>query len=42
MARGGFGISRGDARALAERYGWLQGLWAHYLKMAAFGSGSNY
>lgn len=29
---GGLGISRGDARALAERYGWQQGLWVHYLK----------
>ena len=29
---GGLTISRGDARALAERYGWYQGLWVHYLK----------
>ena len=28
----GFTMSKGDARALAERYGWYQGLWVHYLK----------
>ena len=28
----GFSMSKGDARALAERYGWQQGLWVHYLK----------
>lgn len=31
---GGFAISRGDARRLAERYGWYQGYWVHYLKVA--------
>ncbi len=30
----GLSISRGDARALAERYGWQQGYWVHYLKVA--------
>jgi DNA-3-methyladenine glycosylase II len=30
---GGFRISDGDARRLAEAYGWCQGLWAHYLKV---------
>jgi DNA-3-methyladenine glycosylase II len=29
----GFRISDGDARRLAEGYGWYQGLWAHYLKV---------
>ena len=29
---GGLQISRGDIRMLAERYGWQQGLWFHYLK----------
>lgn len=29
---GGLTISRGDARKLAESYGWYQGLWVHYLK----------
>ena len=28
----GFRIARGSARELAERYGWLQGLWLQYLK----------
>lgn len=28
----GFSIARGSARELAERYGWLQGLWLQYLK----------
>lgn len=30
----GLSISRGDAAALAESYGWYQGLWVHYLKTA--------
>jgi DNA-3-methyladenine glycosylase II len=30
---GGFRISDGDARKLAEHYGWYQGLWFHYLKV---------
>jgi DNA-3-methyladenine glycosylase II len=30
---GGFHISDGDARRLAEHYGWYQGLWFHYLKV---------
>jgi DNA-3-methyladenine glycosylase II len=34
----GFEISAGNARELAERYGWYQGLWAHYVKTAAFGA----
>ena len=34
----GFEISSGSARELAERYGWHQGLWAHYVKTAAFGA----
>jgi DNA-3-methyladenine glycosylase II len=29
---GGFRISEGDARKLAEHYGWYQGLWFHYVK----------
>lgn len=29
----GFRISDGDARRLAEGYGWGQGLWVHYLKV---------
>jgi DNA-3-methyladenine glycosylase II len=29
---GGFRISEGDAKRLAEHYGWYQGLWFHYLK----------
>jgi DNA-3-methyladenine glycosylase II len=29
---GGFSISEGDAKRLAEHYGWYQGLWFHYLK----------
>jgi DNA-3-methyladenine glycosylase II len=33
-----FAISAGSARELAERYGWHQGLWAHYVKTAAFGA----
>jgi DNA-3-methyladenine glycosylase II len=32
---GGFRISEGDARKLAEHYGWYQGLWVHYLKVFA-------
>jgi DNA-3-methyladenine glycosylase II len=32
---GGFRISDGDARKLAEPYGWYQGLWVHYLKVFA-------
>jgi DNA-3-methyladenine glycosylase II len=32
---GGFRISDGDARKLAEHYGWYQGLWVHYLKVFA-------
>jgi len=32
----GFTIARGSARELAERYGWLQGLWLHYLKRYVF------
>ncbi len=31
----GFRISEGDARKLAETYGWQQGLWVHYLKVFA-------
>ena len=31
---GGLSLSRGDARRLAEGYGWYQGLWIHYLKTA--------
>ena len=34
----GFDISLGSARELAERYGWSAGLWAHYVKTAAYGS----
>lgn len=34
----GFEISLGSARELAERYGWFAGLWAHYVKTAAYGS----
>lgn len=34
----GFEISLGSARELAERYGWLAGYWAHYVKTAAYGS----
>lgn len=33
----GFEISLGSARELAERYGWSAGLWAHYVKTAAYG-----
>ncbi len=29
---GGFRISEGDAKKLAEHYGWYQGLWFHYVK----------
>jgi DNA-3-methyladenine glycosylase II len=29
---GGFHISEGDAKKLAEYYGWYQGLWFHYVK----------
>jgi len=32
----GLSISQGAARELAERYGWYQGLWAHYVKTAAY------
>lgn len=32
---GGFRISEGDARRLAEHYGWYQGLWFHYVKVVA-------
>lgn len=32
----GLSIARGSARALAERYGWLQGLWLQYLKRYVF------
>lgn len=35
MYTGGFRISDGDARKLAEQYGWYQGLWVHYLKVFA-------
>lgn len=35
----GFDISLGSARELAERYGFTQGIWAHYLKTAAYGPG---
>jgi DNA-3-methyladenine glycosylase II len=35
MYTGGFRISDGDARKLAEHYGWYQGLWVHYLKVFA-------
>ena len=38
----GFQISRGSARELAERYGWLQGYWAHYLKVFSFGELRSY
>lgn len=31
---GGLTISRGDARRLAETYGWYQGYWVHYLRVA--------
>lgn len=34
----GFEISPGSARELAERYGWLAGYWAHYVKTAAYAS----
>ena len=30
---GGFRISEGDAKKLAEYYGWYQGLWFHYVKV---------
>ena len=33
---GGLTISRGDARKLAESYGWYQGWWVHYLKTALY------
>ncbi len=32
----GLSIARGSARELAERYGWLQGLWLQYLKRYVF------
>ena len=35
---GGLEISHGSARELAERYGWYQGLWAHYVKTHYWGS----
>ncbi len=35
---GGFEVSSGRARELAERYGSEQGLWAHYLKTSAYSS----
>ncbi len=38
----GLRISRGSARELAERYGWLQGYWAHYLKVFTFGELRSY
>ena len=38
----GFSISRGSARELAERYGWQQGYWAHYLKAFAYERLSDY
>lgn len=31
---GGLRISKGDARKLAEGYGWYQGWWVHYMKTA--------
>ena len=34
---GGLEISQGSARELAERYGWYQGLWAHYVKTYYWG-----
>jgi len=33
---GGLSISRGDARKLAESYGWYQGWWVHYLKTVLY------
>lgn len=30
----GLSISRGDAKKIAEMYGWQQGYWVHYLKLA--------
>jgi len=33
----GFDISTPRARELAERYGWSAGLWAYYVKTAAYG-----
>ena len=35
---GGFEVSLGRARELAERYGSEQGLWAHYVKTSAYSS----
>ena len=35
---GGLEISQGSARELAERYGWYQGLWAHYVKTRYWGN----
>lgn len=32
----GLSVARGSARELAERYGWLQGLWLQYLKRYVF------
>ncbi|ADI13191.1 DNA-3-methyladenine glycosylase family protein [Truepera radiovictrix] len=34
----GLPISAGSAREIAERYGWYAGLWAHYVKTAAYGA----
>ncbi len=34
----GLEISQGSARELAERYGWYQGLWAHYVKTYYWGN----
>ena len=34
----GLSISQGSTRELAERYGWYQGLWAHYLKTYYWGN----
>lgn len=36
---GGLSIPRGSARELAERYGWLQGLWLAYLKRFVYALG---
>ena len=36
---GGFDVSLGRARELAERYGLYQGLWAHLVKTSAYSSG---
>ena len=34
----GLSISQGSARELAERYGWYQGYWAHYVKTHYWGN----